>query len=602
LAHRHALTPTFAAWLVIGIEIKLNSEVEVKKLFLFALIALFSLTLSFQPFVFAQQKAQPQVGSTSPARPPAGSPNAGRRIPRAGSTMIPLIERDFDEAVQVIQDHYIEGGKLDYNSVFKSSIIGMLRSLDPHSNYYDREEYDELKTDQRSEYFGIGASIQLYLIGEQPDTFITATFPNSPALRAGLRFGDRIIAVDAMKTAGKSSLEVRDKIRGPRGSLVKITVERAADKRIQTVEISRDVVPQPSVPDAYMLKPGVGYVDMTRGFNYSTTDELLDALEALHAHGASSLVLDLRNNPGGFLDQAIHVAEVFLPAPQLILTQKGRNGLRDNTYESRNKAADPIPLVILINESTASASEIVAGAMQDHDRALIVGETSFGKGLVQSIIPLDYGAGLTLTSAKYYTPSGRLIQRDYSDNSLYDYYTHGGSKRLDQKPGDSKPAGPERKTDTGRTVYGGGGIAPDESVKPRIITGSQRRLLSPLFAFTREVVNDRVPGLAGYRVSGNINFNHELQPNDFSVSEPLFKAFKDFVASNPNFKTLAPLADHNRPFIELQLRFNIVTAAYGRVMADRVLITTDDQQVAKAVDVLPRARDLAMSATKRPTQ
>jgi carboxyl-terminal processing protease len=405
-----------------------------------------------------------------------------------------------------------------------------------------------------------------------------------------------------MKTAGKSSLEVRDKIRGPRGSLVKITVERAADKRIQTVEISRDVVPQPSVPDAYMLKPGVGYVDMTRGFNYSTTDELLDALEGLHAHGASSLVLDLRNNPGGFLDQAIHVAEVFLPAPQLILTQKGRNGLRDNTYESRNKAADPIPLVILINESTASASEIVAGAMQDHDRALIVGETSFGKGLVQSIIPLDYGAGLTLTSAKYYTPSGRLIQRDYSDNSLYDYYTHGGSKRLDQKPGDSKPAGPERKTDTGRTVYGGGGIAPDESVKPRIITGSQRRLLSPLFAFTREVVNDRVPGLAGYRVSGNINFNHELQPNDFSVSEPLFKAFKDFVASNPNFKTLAPLVDHNRSFIELQLRFNIVTAAYGRVMADRVLITTDDQQVAKAVDVLPRARDLAMSATKRPTQ
>ena len=573
-----------------------------KKLFSFALIALFSLTLSVQPCVFAQQKAQPQVGSTSSGRPPAGSTNAGHRVPRGGSTVIPLIERDFNEAVRVIQDHYVEGAKLDYNSVFKSSIIGMLRSLDPHSNYYDREEFDELKTDQRSEYFGIGASIQLYLIGEQADTFITATFPNSPASRAGLRFGDRIIAVDAMKTAGKSSLEVRDKIRGPRGSLVKITVERAADKRIQTVEITRDVVPQPSVPDAYMLKPGVGYVDMTRGFNYSTTDELLDALETLHAQGASSLVLDLRNNPGGFLDQAIHVAEVFLPAGQLILTQKGRNGLRDNTFESRNKSADPIPLVILINENTASASEIVAGAMQDHDRALIVGETSFGKGLVQSIIPLDYGAGLTLTSAKYYTPSGRLIQRDYSDSNFYDYYTHGGSKRLDQKPDDTKPAGQERKTDTGRTVYGGGGIAPDESVKPRAITGSQRRLLSPLFAFTRELVNERVAGLTGYSVPGSINFNHELQPNDFSVSEPMFKAFKEFVDSDPNFKALASLVDHNRSFIELQLRFNIVTAAYGRVMADRVFITTDDQQVAKAVDVLPRARDLAMSATKRPVQ
>ena len=181
---------------------------------------------------------------------------------------------------------------------------------------------------------------------------------------------------------------MRDKIRGPRGSTVKITVERAADKRVETVEITRDAVPQPSVPDAYMLKPGVGYVDMTRGFNYSTTDELKDALEMLHSKGATSLVLDLRNNPGGFLDQAIHVAEVFLPSGQVILTQKGRNGLRDNTHVSRNGSPDPIPLVILINENTASASEIVAGAMQDHDRALIVGQTSFGKGLVQSIIPL----------------------------------------------------------------------------------------------------------------------------------------------------------------------------------------------------------------------
>ena len=213
-----------------------------KKLFSLALITLFSLSLNIQVVVFAQQKTQSQspVGSTSAGRPPAGPSTTGRRNPRAGSTLIPLIERDFDEAVRVIQEHYVEGKKLDYNAVFKSSIIGMLRSLDPHSNYYDREEYDELKTDQRSEYFGIGASIQNYIVGEQPDTFITATFQNSPASRAGLRFGDRILAVDGMKTTGKSSLEVRDKIRGPRGSTVKITVERSADKRTQTVEITRD--------------------------------------------------------------------------------------------------------------------------------------------------------------------------------------------------------------------------------------------------------------------------------------------------------------------------------------------------------------------------
>lgn len=573
-----------------------------KKIFSLALIALFSLAVGLQPFVFAQQKTQPAVGSTSAGRPATSSTAAGRRSARGNSTTIPLIEKDFDEAVRVIQENYVEGKKLDYNSVFKSSIIGMLRSLDPHSNYYDREEFDELKTEQRSEYFGIGASIQNYILGEQPDTFITATFPNSPASRSGLRFGDRILAVDGLKMTGKTSLEVRDKIRGPGGSAVKITVERAADKRIQTVELTRDVVPQPSIPDAYIVKPGVGYIDMTRGFNYSTTDELQDALETLRSKGANSLVLDLRNNPGGFLDQAVHVAEVFLPYGQPILTQKGRNGLRDNKYESRNRSADPIPLVILVNENTASASEIVAGAMQDHDRALIVGQTSFGKGLVQSIIPLDYGAGLTLTSAKYYTPSGRLIQRDYADSGLYDYYTHGGSKRLDQKDEDSRPVGPEKKTDTGRKVYGGSGIAPDESVKPRTFTAAQRRLLSSLFAFTRELVNDRIPGNIGYQVPGSIDFGHQLQPGDFSVAEPVFKAFKEFVAGDSTFKGLAPLVDHNRSFIELQLRFNIVTAAYGRVTADRVFITTDDQQVAKAVDVLPRARDLAMSATKHQIQ
>jgi carboxyl-terminal processing protease len=576
----------------------------VKKIFSLALITLVSLSLNIQALVSAQQKTQipSPVGSTPAVRLPAGPATAIRRNPRSGATAIPLIEKDFDEAMRVIQENYVAGKKLDYNAVFKSSIIGMLRSLDPHSNYYDRAEYDELKTDQRSEYFGIGASIQNYIIGEQADTFITATFQNSPASRAGLRFGDRIITVDGMKTAGKNSLEVRDKIRGPRGSTVKIMVERAADKRVQTVEITRDVVPQPSIPDAYMIKPAVGYVDMTRGFNYTTTEELQNALEILHVKGANSLVLDLRNNPGGFLDQAIHVAEVFLPNGQLILTQKGRNGLRDNTYESRNRAADPIPLVILINENTASASEIVAGAMQDHDRALIVGQTSFGKGLVQTIIPLDYGAGLTLTSAKYYTPSGRLIQRDYSDSSFYDYYTHGGSKRLDQKQDDTKPAGPERKTDRGRPVYGGGGIAPDEMVKAKTITAAQRRLLSPLFAFTRELVNGRMPGVSDYRVPGGINFSHELLPGDFSISAAVFKTFKDFVAGDPAFKALTPLVDHNRSFIEVQLRFNIVTAAYGRVTADRVFITTDDQQVARAVDALPRARDLAMSATKNQVQ
>ena len=538
-------------------------------------------TLSLPTFVFGQQRTQ--IPGTGPAR----------RVRPAPSGAVTAIQKDFDEALKVIQEQYVDGRKLDYNDIFKSSIIGMLRSLDPHSNYYDREEFDELKTDQRSEYFGIGASIQSYVHGEDVDTYITATFDNSPAARSGLRFGDRIVEVDGVVMRGKPSIEVRDKIRGPRGSTVRITLERAADKRLEKVDIVRDAVPQPSIPDAYMLKPGVGYIDMTRGFNYTTTDELVDSLERLHSKGMSSLVLDLRNNPGGFLDQAIHVAEVFLRNGQLILTQKGRNGFRDNSYESRNSSPDTTPLVILVNENTASASEIVAGAMQDHDRALIVGQTSFGKGLVQSIIPLEQGAGLTLTSAKYFTPSGRLIQRDYSNGGFYDYYTHGGSNARAQKEA-SKPSGPEKKTDTGRAVYGGGGIMPDESVEARTITLTQRRILSPAFSFARELLNGRVQGFENYRLGKAIDYRHELQPDEFKVSDALFKAFRDFVANDPAYKVTTAMIDKNRSFVEVQLRFNMVTAAYGRVVGDRVAIMQDDPQIAKAVEVLPKARDLAM--------
>jgi carboxyl-terminal processing protease len=541
-------------------------------------------------FAIAQRPQQPSGTTSSGTNPGSGLP--GRRPARTVSPATAAVERDFDEALKLVEAQYIDGPQLKYNEVFKSSIIGMLRSLDPHSNYYDREEFEELKTDQRSEYFGIGASIQNYTYGDTVDTYITATFDGSPAAKAGLRYGDRILEVDGVKMTGKMSIEVRDKIRGPRGSAVKLTLERAADKRIEKVDIVRDAVPQPSVPDAYMLKPGIGYIDMTRGFNYTTTDELLDALERLHAKGMTSLVLDLRNNPGGFLDQAIHVAEVFLRNGQLILTQKGRNGYRDNTYESRNNAPDMTPLVILINDNTASASEIVAGAMQDHDRAVIVGQTSFGKGLVQSIIPLEYGAGLTLTSAKYYTPSGRLIQRDYSNGGFYDYYTHGAGLGRDPKTEPAKPAGPEKKTDTGRAVYGGGGISPDETVGPRTVNLPQRRLLSPTFAFARELVNGRIRGFEASKIA-RIDFDHELQPGELKITDALFKAYRDFVTSDPKFKTSAAVVDRYRPFIELELRFDLVTAAYGRVMGDRVFITSDDPQVAKAVDVVPKARDLA---------
>lgn len=560
-----------------------------KNKFSLALLALLAVSLVVPAFVFAQTK------TTGKVDPPIASP--GRRPRRTPSNVTAAVAQDFSDALSVVQEHYVDGNKVDFNAVYKSSIMGMLRVLDPHSNYFDREEFDEMKTDQRSEYMGIGASILNYGIGDSVDTYIIGTFQNAPASRAGLRFGDRIDAVDGVSMHAKPSGEVRDKIRGPRGSHVKVTITHASTGKSDIVEIIRDAVAQPSVPDAYMIRPGVGYIDMMHGFNYDTAEGLQGALDFLHARGMNSLVLDLRSNPGGFLEQAIHVAETFLPSGQLILTQKGRNGMNnDHTYESRNPDPDRTPLVILVNDYTASASEIVAGAMQDHDRALIVGETSFGKGLVQSIIPLEYGAGLTLTSAKYFTPSGRLIQRDYSDGGFYNYLYRGGTLR-NNKDDQSKPAGPASRTDTGRPVYGGGGITPDEVVKPQLLSALQVRLRDPLFFFSRDIANGRIPGLEKYKVDRAIEFGHDLDATDYPMNDMVFNAFKDYVAKDVNWKTFTPVLDRNRSFIEQQIRFQLATAAYGSVSAVQVL-TKEDPQVAKAIEVVPRARDLAMAATR----
>jgi carboxyl-terminal processing protease len=573
----------------------------VKNKFSPALVALILFALILPGFVLAQQPRRNADSSGKTAAKTDAPPTASRR-PRVHSSAVTTsaVTQDFQEALAVIQQNYIDGNKLDYNDVYKSSIIGMLRSLDPHSNYFDREEFEDMLNDQHSEYFGIGASILSYPVGNSIDTYVTATFQNSPANKAGLRYGDRIDAVDGVSMHGKLSAEVRDKIRGPENSHVTLTLTRAATGKPENVEIIRGKVPQPSVPDAYFLRPGVGYIDMTRGFNADTADRLESALEYLHERGMTSLVLDLRGNPGGLLDQAILVARTFLPAGQVIMTQKGRNGTNDRIYASTRTDPDRVPLVILVNDLTASASEIVAGAIQDHDRGLIVGQTSFGKGLVQSIIRLPDNcfrgcAGLTLTSAYYYTPSGRLIQRDYSDGSFYNYIYRGGTLR--ETNNTPKPNGPAMRTDTGRTVYGGGGITPDETIAPELITTAQNRLRSPIFFFARDVANGRVPVLDSYRADKAINYDHVIDEKDFPSTEQLFQAFRDYVAKDNNWKPLLSQVDKNRSFIETQLRYNLAMAAYGITTALQVLIRQDNQ-VAKAVDVLPRARELAMSAQR----
>ncbi len=530
--------------------------------------------------------------SSSPADPPVAKAATSSG---AGSTTA-AVKSDLAEALSVIQENYIDGKKLDYNNIFKSSISGMLSVLDPHSTYFDAADFAAFKTEQRSEYFGIGATIGDLREGDQINTYIRATFEDSPAARAGLRYGDKITAVDGQSMKGKTFSEVRKFLLGARGTVVKVTVEHNATGQSETVTITRDAVSLPSIPQAYMVRPGVGYIAMTGGFNYTTADEFQAALADLHSRGMTTLVLDLRGNRGGLLIQAVKVANTFLQRDQLIVTQKGRMRGSVDTFVAQNDSPDPIPLVVLVNNDTASAAEILAGALQDHDRALIVGENTFGKGLVQLPMQLEYDSALLLTIAKYFTPSGRLIQRDYSNSGFYDYYTHGGlSATKDSTP--PQPTGPESHTDIGRAVYGGGGIAPDELAKPEKATLAEGRLVDSLFAFSLELTTGRVAGFEKYKVQLPIEFNHDLQATDFPVTDALFKELKRFVTAKPIFKVTPEQLDRSRSFVERQLRFDLATAAYGSMAALQVF-NESDPQIARAVDVLPRARELALAARR----
>jgi carboxyl-terminal processing protease len=546
--------------------------------------------LSIPALLLAQQSRTARRVST-PERTSTANPTAGRETVTG-----PLIKRDLAEALSVIQSNYIDGRKLDYNSLFKSSINGMLRVLDPHSTYFDPVEYAAFRTEQRSEYFGIGATLEDLREGNDVNTFIRATFPESPAARAGLRYGDRVLAVDGNSMKGKGYPEVRKYLLGPRGVPVKVTVEHPGNHQSETLNIIRDAVSLPSIAQVYMLRAGVGYVAMTGGFNLTTADEFDEALRQLHSKGMNTLILDLRGNHGGLLIQAVRVANSFLQRGQIIVSQKGRFRDSSQAYAAVNENPDSVPLVVLVNGETASAAEILAGALQDHDRALIVGETTFGKGLVQFPFQLDYDSALLLTIAKYYTPSGRLIQRDYSNGGFYDYYFPAGLAPEKKNPANPQQ-GPESHTDTGRAVYGGGGISPDETVKPETINPAERRLRDVLFAFSLELTTGRVAGFDSYKIQRAIEFDHDLGNEDYPITNGVFQALKRFVASKPIFNVTPDQLDKSRTFSERQLRYNILSAAYGYRIATQVF-NKADPQIARAVDAMPRARELALAASR----
>lgn len=558
-----------------------------------AILSSFLLTIFLFTGTFAQ--------TTSKANPnnPEKPKTTAKSEPKSKAVTMNKIEADMAEALTIVESNHVDGKKLNYNELFKSSIETMLHALDPHSNYFDAKESEQFRTSQNSEYFGIGATI-----GDLSDekgkllgTYIKATFDGAPANRAGLRYGDKILSVNGTSMVGKPFSEVRDFLRGPRGTVAKLEVERYGTKKRETVEIIRDAVAQPSISEVYMIRPNVGYIAMTGGFNYTTFNEFQDAMRELKAQGMRQLVIDLRNNGGGLVNQAYQVANSFLKSGQTVFTQKGRVDGSARVFRAENDSPDTTPLVVLINGNTASASEILSGALQDHDRALIVGENSFGKGLVQNPFGLDYGSMLLLTIAKYETPSGRLIQRDYSNGNLYDYYTNGGSLNEKENPAPSR--GEERKTDLGRTVYSGGGITPDEEVKAQTILTSrarfQQKLTNPIFAYTLDLAFGKIKGFETYKVDRPITYEYDLKTGDFRVNDALFNDFKKFAVSKYGF-TPAQI-DSEREFIERIMRTELVTAAYGWTTSFQVF-NEYDTQLKRAIELLPKAEQLAIQRAK----
>lgn len=459
-----------------------------------------------------------------------------------------------------------------------SSIDGMLRTLDPHTTFLEPKEYADMQDRQKGSFYGLGI-----LVTKRNDQVTVITpLEGTPAARLGIRAGDVISEVEGTSTDDLSLDEVVKRLKGPKGTTVHIKIMRVGIKEPIPLTIVRAAIPTNSISNVLMLRPGVGYIRI-KDFTATTVRELDEAIDKLRADGMQRLVLDLRGNPGGLLDAAVGVGDHFLEKGQMIVYTKGRtpDSAQDYVAPGKHQKLD-LPLVVLVNHGSASASEIVSGAIQDHDRGLVIGETSWGKGLVQSVYTLQYGAGLALTTSKYYTPSGRNIQRDYS--SFYDYYVAddetGSADEIPLK--DRK----QYKTDTGRVVFGGGGITPDVIVKPAPLSRVTQLLEVRSAIFNYAVEYDA---------------RHPEITKDLVITPAIIEDFTQFAAS----KEIAPIDEirttlqkpNDRKYVERALKAEIVAAKYG-FDASYPFRLQGDNQVEKALEMFPEAQKLASLAAE----
>ena len=497
------------------------------------------------------------------------------------------IVSDYREALNVIDQNYI--GNVNHEKIAESSIQSMLWTLDPHSSFFTREEFRKLYEEQASQFYGIGVSILQHRDG----VYVQSVIPGTPADKAGVRYGDKFLSIDGKEAKDWTSAEVSRNVRGERGTSVNIKFERVGSEKPIELNITRGGVPLPSIRNYFMLSGGVGYVGLTGGFQETTAEELDQAIAELKEKGMKNLILDLRNNPGGLLPQAIEVVSRFVDRGQTVVSVKGRSQYSDSReLRATSGKTDDFPVVVLINGGSASASEIVAGALQDYGRGIVVGSDSFGKGLVQRVFPLPYGTGLTLTTARYYTPYGRSLQKDYSSGSIYDYYTQHtpndeNSTETEAKP---KPQGVPVKTAGGRVFYGGRGIEPDFKAPGLAFTPLRYRINEAVFYFTRQLAAGRVDGFEQFKAEKQ-NFRATVQPNEFQISDRLFEAFVNYTLKDKESGLTAANINSQLDYAKSRLRAEIATANNSTEAGQQVLLESDPQ-ILKGIDAMPEAKKL----------
>lgn len=473
--------------------------------------------------------------------------------------------KQFTQVYEAVEENYAEPVSAD-KAIYNGAIPGMLHSLDPHSNFFDPKSYSLLREEQRGKYYGVGMTVG----PRNNKVIVIAPFAGTPAYRAGIHPGDIIVAVDGKATDNMSTSDVADLLKGPKGTTVRITMLREGADHPLEFAVVRDEIPRYSVDLHFMIKTGIGYMHVS-GFQETTEHEVGQALEEMG--DLKGLILDLRQNPGGLLSEGVGVADKFLKKGQLIVSHHGRSSPEKRYTAAHGNSGKDYPLVVLVNRGTASAAEIVAGAIQDHDRGLIVGETTFGKGLVQTVYPLGENTGLALTTARYYTPSGRLIQRDYSNLSLYDYYY--------ARDKEENNANHEVKlTDSGRTVYGGGGILPDVKLPPVKSSKFQDTLLQhyTFFNFAKHYVT-----------------THKVTQS-FETDDAVLQDFRKFLDEEKVPFTEGELIE-NHDWLRSNIKSELFVDSFGQEEGLKVRAETDPE-VMKALDLLPQARALAEGAKK----